>query len=178
MTSTDTPAPSAAEAEKPTIVQGPQLFPAGVYAAVDPMLVLPGDAWQHIVFTLMTSRASVTVNYRGGLILVWTTRNGEGVYPLYEGGCFRANVITDNCLLCLAPVELLELPCSPDEAKNTMANTGIGIYEVGATAPRITADGNVAHGDFEVITSEFTTQPYNFADDAEQQDNPDGSGHQ
>jgi hypothetical protein len=158
MTSTDTPAPPAAEAEKPTIVKGPQLFPAGVYAAADPMLVLPGDAWHHIVFTLMSGHASVTVNYRGSLILVWTTKNGEGVYPLYEGGRFRANVITDNCLLCLAPVELLELSCSPDEAKNTMAYAGIGIYEVGATAPRITADGNVAHGNFEVITCAITTQ--------------------
>ena len=160
----------------PTLIKGTHLFPAGEYAAADPMLVLPPDAWNHIVFTLMGGKSAVSVAYRGHCVFVWTTRTGEGVYPLYEGKKFHANVETGNCLLCLAPVELLGLHNWDLEGGEIRGLDGVGFYTVPAAAPTTTGDGNAERGRFEVITDypglgpegqEYETQPYEYVDDYE-----------
>ena len=131
----------------PEILEGGGIFPPGDYKACDPALVFSPANWEYVVMDLMTS-PHASVKYRGYPLFIWTTKHGDGVFPTYMSGEQYGSVVTNNCLLCLAPAALLDL-CARGED-----NGGIALlYRAGGGTPRATGDGDVVHGEFEVITS-------------------------
>lgn len=161
-----------------TAIATPAAFPAGSYVAVDPAEVLPEADWRHIVFDLLQSQHSVAVSYspEGAAaphsLFVWTTKAGDGIFPLYHARTSGGESFKDFCgdvessagLLCIAPLALLG---SEEELPLHCAQ-----YFSGAAVPAVFQDGDVRHGDYEVITSDeiddgYQTQPYVPSDEEE-----------
>ena len=152
----------------PVLSESTAPFPAGDYAVIDPCMVFSEPAWQHVVYNLSRDKDAVAVTYEGCRFFVWTSKTGDGIFPLYRNENFYANIEASHGLLCIAPAALLDLAVEPPGSEEELADA-LGIYKVGAETPHLTADGNVKHGDFELITSGvledgYQTQPWPYGD--------------
>jgi hypothetical protein len=166
------PSPMPSSAAPAPAEIAPREFPAGAYVAVDPCRLLPEADWVALVAALARTPGA-PFEFRGALLFAWNTAEGDGVFPAYVDKRFAGNVTADNCLLCLAQAELVAACHPPDSpaARRILARDCSQFYYCDApAAPRLTADGDVIHGRFELITSgavgaEYDTQRLEACDD-------------
>lgn len=137
-------------------------FPAGKYSVVDPLLVLPENVWQRIVYDLMGTQGGVQVEYDGQPLFVWSTHSGAGSFPLYAENTFCAHVSTDHGLLCVAPYNFAAEKARPPpgSAEDVVGEAPFAYDAEDGDYPALDDEGNLFHGRTRVITSDDLGDEY------------------